>query len=137
MAYWRFPYLFVWDNSGESLGYNVSEGGWIVIYTLKEIQERVAPIIGKYRIPAMYLFGSYARGEAREESDLDFLVDTTGTELTSLLKLGMLYCDLEAAFEKEIDIITVGAIMQEPAMPSDIDFKNTILNERVQLHDVA
>ena len=46
-------------------------------------------------------------------------------------------CDLEAAFEKEIDIITVGAIMQEPAMPSDMDFKNTILNERVQLHDVA
>ena len=41
MAYWRFPYLFVWDNSGESLGYNVSEGGWIVIYTLKEIQERL------------------------------------------------------------------------------------------------
>lgn len=74
---------------------------------------------------------------AREESDLDFLVDTTGTELTSLLKLGMLYCDLEAAFEKEIDIITVGAIMQEPAMPSDMDFKNTILNERVQLYDVA
>ena len=108
-----------------------------MIYTLKEIQERVAPIIGKYRIPAMYLFGSYARGEAREESDLDFLVDTTGTELTSLLKLGMLYCDLEAAFEKEIDIITVGVIMQEPAMPSDMDFKNTILNERVQLHDVA
>ena len=71
-----------------------------MIYTLKEIQERVAPIIGKYRIPAMY-------------------------------------CDLEAAFEKEIDIITVGAIMQEPAMPSDMDFKNTILNERVQLHDVA
>lgn len=113
MAYWRFPYLFVWDNSGESLGCNVSEGGWIVIYTLKEIQERVAPIIGKYRIPAMYLFGSYARGEAREESDL------------------------EAAFEKEIDIITVGAIMQEPAMPSDMDFKNTVLNERVQLYDVA
>lgn len=106
-----------------------------MIYTLKEIRERVAPIIGKYRISAMYLFGSYARGEAREESDLDFLVDTTGTELTSLLKLGMLYCDLEAAFEKEIDIITVGAIMQESAMPSDMDFKNTILNERAQLYN--
>ena len=108
-----------------------------MIYTLKEIQERVAPIIGKYRIPAMYLFGSYARGGGEGGKRFGFLVDTTGTELTSLLKLGMLYCDLEAAFEKEIDIITVGAIMQEPAMPSDMDFKNTILNERVQLHDVA
>ena len=73
----------------------------------------------------------------REDSDLDFLVDTTGTELTSLLKLGMLYCDLEAAFEKEIDLVTVGAVMQEPAMPSDVDFKNAVLKERVQIYDVA
>ncbi len=107
-----------------------------MIYTLKEIQERVAPLLesiafrlctclaptqeGRRGRKAIWIFGGY---------------DWNG--LTSLLKLGMLYCDLEAAFEKEIDIITVGAIMQEPAMPSDMDFKNTILNERVQLHDVA
>ena len=56
-----------------------------MIYTLAEIKSRVLPIIQKYNIPAMYLFGSYARGDATEESDLDFLVDTTGTRLTSLL----------------------------------------------------
>lgn len=108
-----------------------------MIYTMEEIQKRVAPVIRKYGIPAFYLFGSYARGDAREDSDLDFLVDTTGTELTSLLKLGMLYCDLEAAFEKEIDLVTVWAVMQEPAMPSDVDFKNAVLKERVQIYDVA
>ena len=35
-----------------------------MIYTLEEIQRRVLPVIEKYRIPAMSLFGSYARGEA-------------------------------------------------------------------------
>ena len=40
-----------------------------MIYTLDEIKSRVLPVIQKYNIPAMYLFGSYARGEATEESD--------------------------------------------------------------------
>jgi predicted nucleotidyltransferase len=85
----------------------------------------------------MYLFGSYARGDATEESDLDFLVDTTGTNLTSLLRLGELYCDLEEAFQKPIDLVTVRSIMQNSTMESDLDFRNNILNERVKLYDVA
>ena len=108
-----------------------------MVYTLDEIKSRVMPILEKYRIPAMYLFGSYARGNATEDSDIDFLIDTTGTDLTSLLRLGALYCDLEEAFQKPIDLITVGAIMQESTMESDIDFRNTVLRERVRLDDVA
>lgn len=108
-----------------------------MVYTLNEIKKLVQPIIQKYHIPAMYLFGSYARGEATANSDLDFLVDTTGTELTSLLRLGSLYCDLEEAFHKPIDLITVRSIMQSSKMESDADFRNTILSERVKLNDVA
>lgn len=108
-----------------------------MVYTIQQIQSRVLPIIQKYRIPSMYLFGSYARGDATEDSDLDFLVDTTGTTLTSLLRLGQLYCDLEEAFEKPIDLITVRSIMQSSTMESDIDFRNNVLKERVKLYDVA
>lgn len=108
-----------------------------MIYTLEEIRSRTLPIIQKYHIPAMYLFGSYARGQATEDSDLDFLVDTTGTDLTSLLRLGALYCDLEDAFEKRIDLITVRSIMQNTDMPSDVDFRNAVLKERVRLDAVA
>lgn len=100
-----------------------------MVYAFHEIQSRILPIIKKYRIPAMFLFGSYARGDATEFSDLDFLVDTTGTELTSLLRLGALYCDLEEAFEKPIDLITLGAITQKSNMESDRDFANTVLKE--------
>ena len=108
-----------------------------MVYTFEEIQSRILPIVRKYRIPAMFLFGSYARGDATETSDLDFLVDTAGTELTSLLRLGELYCELEEAFNKSIDLVTVGAIMQQSTMESDLDFKNTVLKERVRLDDVA
>ena len=108
-----------------------------MVYTLEEIINMVMPILEKYRIPAMYLFGSYARGNATEDSDIDFLIDTTGTDLTSLLRLGALYCDLEEVFQKPIDLITIGAIMQESTMESDIDFRNAVLRERVRLDDVA
>lgn len=108
-----------------------------MIYKLEEIRSRTLPIIQKYHIPAMYIFGSYARGQATEDSDLDFLVDTTGTDLTSLLRLGALYCDLEDAFEKRIDLITVRSIMQNTDMPSDVDFRNAVLKERMRLDAVA
>ena len=108
-----------------------------MVYTIQEIRSKIMPILVIYRIPAMYLFGSYARGDATEDSDIDFLIDTTGTELTSLLRLGALYCDLEEAFQKPIDLITVRSIMQESSMESDIDFRNTVLKERVRLDDVA
>ena len=108
-----------------------------MVYSIEVIKNIVMPIVKRYNIPAMFLFGSYARGEANENSDIDFLVDTTGTGLNSLLTLGALYCDLEEAFEKRIDLITVRSIMQESQMPSDEDFKNTVMKERVQLNDVA
>ncbi len=108
-----------------------------MIYTLDEIKKRILPVIEKYDIPAMYLFGSYARGEATEESDLDFLVDTTGTSLTSLLALGALYCDLEEVFQKSIDLITVRSVMQNVETESERSFRDTIIRERVKLNDVA
>lgn len=104
-----------------------------MIYTKEEIQKHIRPIARKYNIPAVFLFGSYARGDANEDSDIDLLVDTAGTQITSLVKLGALYCDLEDAFSKKIDLITVQAIMQETTMESNIDFRNTILSERVKL----
>lgn len=108
-----------------------------MIYTLDEIKQRILPVIEKYNIPEMYLFGSYARGEATEESDLDFLVDTTGTSLTSLLALGALYCDLEEVFQKDIDLITVRSVMQNALTESERCFRDTVIRERVRLNDVA
>ena len=108
-----------------------------MVYTLDEIKKRVLPVIQKYNIPAMYLFGSYSRGEATEESDMDFLVDTTGTRLTSLLALGELYCDLEEVFHKDIDLITVRSCLQNVVTESDRSFRDTVMRERVKLNDVA
>lgn len=58
-----------------------------MICTLDEIRRIIVPIAQKYNLSAVYLFGSYARGTAREDSDLDLLVDTTGARIAVFLNL--------------------------------------------------
>ncbi len=45
------------------------------VYTTNEIADKVRPIAEAYGIDKVYLFGSYARGEATENSDIDFYVE--------------------------------------------------------------
>lgn len=108
-----------------------------MVYTISQIQMTIAPIVAKYQIPAVYLFGSYARNTATENSDIDLLIDTTGTALTGLLALGALYCELEEALGKPIDLITVSALTQKAQMSSEQDFRQTVMRERIKLYDVA
>jgi len=107
------------------------------VYTTEEIQERIKPIAEQYGLRAVYLFGSYARGDATAESDVDLIVDTSGTGLTSLFKLGGLYCAFEDALQKKIDMITVDSIMQKPLMKSDIAFKKNVWESKVRLYAAA
>ena len=108
-----------------------------MVYSIDEIRRIVTPIAEKYKLPAVYLFGSYARGTATADSDIDLLVDTTGTALKSLLSLGALYHDLETALGKQIDLITVSSLRQKAQMPSQEQFRDTVWNEKVSLYDVA
>jgi uncharacterized protein len=52
-----------------------------------------------------YLFGSYVRGEAREDSDIDILV-----ELDYQVKIGLLFVkmklDLEDLLHKKVDLVS-------------------------------
>jgi uncharacterized protein len=50
------------------------------------------------------LFGSAARGEADEKSDVDFLVDLESGR--SLLDLGGLLMDLKEVLGREVDVVT-------------------------------
>lgn len=108
-----------------------------MLYTVEDISKRIMPVTMKYWLPAVYLFGSYARETATEASDIDLLVDTTGTNLKGLFALGALYCDLDEVVGKKIDLITVSSLEQEAQMSSQQDFRKTVWKERVELYAVA
>ena len=108
-----------------------------MVYTTNEIKAIVTPIAVKYRLKAVFLFGSYARGTATEDSDIDLMIDTTGTDLDTLFKLGAVYEELSNAFCKEIDLITVSSLEQPVIRQSEVAFRESVLRERKNLYAVA
>ena len=93
------------------------------ILSTNEIAARVRPIAEKYRVQAVYLFGSYARAD--ETSDLDFLV--FGGEHFKPTLIFAFAEELRAALEKEIDVFEISEINTDSA------FYNTIMKERLQV----
>lgn len=97
-----------------------------MILTIDEIREKIRPICEQYKIEKVWLFGSYARGEAREDSDVDFHIKVN--EGTTLFQLGGIYADLEEAMGKEIDIIT--------RIPEELEiFKKYVERDEILLYD--
>lgn len=75
-----------------------------MILTIEEIKEKIRPVCERYKIKKLFLFGSYARGEATEESDVDVHVQTSKD--MGLIELSGFRLCLEEALGKEVDVIT-------------------------------
>lgn len=106
-------------------------------YEVAEIRKIVAPIAVRYKLKAVYIFGSYARGEATEDSDIDLLIDTEGSGLDTLFKLGGLYAALESAFDCSVDIVTVASLTQPIHHTSQKMLREHIWEEKVGLYAAA
>ncbi|MBE6099305.1 MAG: nucleotidyltransferase domain-containing protein [Anaerovibrio sp.] len=93
------------------------------VVTLENITYLVKPLAEKYQVKEIYLFGSYARGEADESSDMDFLViGGEGFKLTQIFALGE---ELRATFNKKVDVFEINEINQ------DSEFYKTVMREKV------
>ena len=81
------------------------------VYTIEEIKSIVEPIAASHDVDRIYLFGSYARGEATPSSDIDLRVDKG--RLRGLIALGALYADLEDGLGKKLDLLTTASLDQK------------------------
>ena len=68
------------------------------------LQEQAQALMDCYPISALFLFGSVARDEAREDSDVDILVEFSHP--IGLFQLIALKRDLEALLGRRVDIGT-------------------------------
>ena len=106
-----------------------------MVYSIDELRRRIAPIAKKYRIPAVYLFGSYARGEATEDSDVDVLIEHHGSAICGLWDLGAFYNDMNEGLNKKVDIITLGALEQAETKRRSPFLKENISRERISIYE--
>ena len=81
------------------------------VLSIKEIKILIRPVISEHGIKDVYLFGSYARGEANASSDVDIYCDPGDAK--SLLDQAKLIIEFENALNKKVDVVTIGSQMHE------------------------
>ena len=71
---------------------------------LKQKHAEILRIAGRYGAHNVRVFGSVARAEADEQSDIDFLVEMEPGR--SLFDLGGMQSELETALGRPVDVVT-------------------------------
>ncbi len=94
------------------------------ILTLPQIKEICTRVFEDFPIEYCYLFGSYAKGKATENSDVDLLVATPATgmrfyELVETLREGL---------RKQVDVLN------REQLKENLDLTNEILKDGVKIY---
>ena len=87
---------------------------------IKQIAEKAAQVFEKYGVEYAGLFGSYARGNETEESDIDILV-RRGSKSLSLFDFIGMKDEISNILNKKVDLISEKAVIPY--------FRDHILND--------
>lgn len=79
------------------------------VYTIKQLKELIKPVMEKHNINEIYLFGSYSRGEATRDSDVDIYCEHG--DIKTLFDVDDLEQELKTALKKDIDLVFIGSDM--------------------------
>lgn len=86
------------------------------MYSPQQIQTILIPIFQEYNIRKAVLFGSYAKGIAKEKSDIDLLVDSG---LKGIAFFGLLE-DIVTALGKDVDLLDTSQIIPNSEVDNEI-----------------
>lgn len=99
-----------------------------MIYTIDKIKNIYLNIFEKYHIKDVWIFGSYAKNEATEISDIDFLYKESVEMKDNPFLAVELYDDLVNATAKEISLIELSDLERIGGI-----LKKTVLNQKIKL----
>lgn len=91
---------------------------------ITDIQKIIQPILWKYPIKRASIFGSYARQEAHENSDIDILVEFSSS--VSLLQFVSIKLELEDILGKKVDLVEYSTLKPQ--------LKANILKEQIAIY---
>ncbi len=89
-----------------------------MVYTINQIQSMITPIFEQNDISKAILFGSYAKGIADDNSDIDICVDSQG-KLKGFDFIGVIE-DIRSLLAKEVDLIDITHIERNSKIEREI-----------------
>ena len=96
----------------------------MAIRTLPEIRDVVSGLAKQYGAERVYLFGSYARGDMTEDSDVDLRIDQGAIHGLRLCDFRL---DIQDALGLPVDLLTTGSL--------DAKFRSFIEDDEVLLYE--
>ena len=91
--------------------------------TTQEMIQLIADYFKTQPVLKAWLFGSFSRGEEREDSDVDLLILPDKSQHFSLFTLSAMYEDLRNLLGRDVDLITDGGLMSFARESADHDKK--------------
>jgi uncharacterized protein len=98
--------------------------------TTEHIQKVVAEYFKDKPVKRVYLFGSYARGEANEGSDVDLLLDLDEKATVTYFTLGGFLGDMEDALQRKVDIVTSDSLRPDRYFTRFVEEQKKLLYAR-------
>jgi uncharacterized protein len=90
---------------------------------IEKIKKKIIPVLKEYQVTKAGIFGSYARGEQKKDSDIDILIKIHND--ASLLTVIGLKMDLEKIIKRKVDLVEYETIRKE--------LKEQILNDEIKI----
>lgn len=90
--------------------------------TIDDVKKKILPVLKKYEIKKAGVFGSVIRGETREDSDIDILVEL-GNDDMSLLDFVGIKLELEEVLGRKVDLVeyaTIKPLLKERILEEEI-----------------
>ncbi len=79
--------------------------------TVNSIIPTIQSYLATQPVSKAWLFGSYSRGEEKEESDVDILVSFDKDAKISLFKYANMICQLEELLKQKVDLVEEGTLL--------------------------
>lgn len=98
------------------------------IYTLEDIKEMLKEILKHTEVEKAILFGSYAKNEPTEQSDIDILIDSNGK--IKGLKYFAIIDMIRQKFDKDVDVIEKTEINKNSKIEKEIERTGVIVYEK-------
>jgi len=89
---------------------------------IEKIKKKIIPTLKKNKVVRAGIFGSYARGENRKNSDVDILVEIK-TRPFSLFDLVSLEFELEKILKRKVDLLTykgINPLLKKYILPDEV-----------------